>query len=230
MQNNSTQTFRRRLTIVGLIAGPLITIFGSILVMGVPQDEDMRQSFTNMGEHGNTLLLSDLVVTAGFTITALALISATSLARARGGIVATIGAIMAGFGIAGFGLANGTGLAVIALAQEDDAETAFTFAKSITESGPLVPASGIGWLLEMLGLIGLALVYLGLWRARVVPVWPFVLVLVGSLANIAAPSPVTVLGSVLLACVAGTWTAIRISRLGTQAEVLADAPVASLAQ
>jgi|GEM_PF-5421404 len=217
MEQTSTDTVRRWLTIIGLIVGPILATVAAIIIATVPESEDMRESFTTMGEHANTLMLASLIETAGFAITALALIAATSLVRARGGAVATIGAVMAGCGIAGFGLANGTGLAVTALATQPDADSAYSFAKAITGSGPLVSGSSIGWILELVGLIGFALVFLGLWRGRVTPVWPFVLCLVGSLANGAIPAPPTVLASTLLALVAGTWAAVSIARARREA-------------
>jgi hypothetical protein len=214
---------------MGLIAGPILASIAALIILGVPQSEDMRTSFTTMGEHANTLVMSEMIEIAGFAITALALIAATALVRSRGGAVATIGAIMAGFGIAGFGLANGSGLAVLALATQSDADTAFTFAKAITDAGPLLTGSSLGWILEIVGLIGFALVFLGLWRGRIIPVWPFVLCLVGSLANAAIPAPPTVLASTLLACVAGTWAAIRIAHTSRAGDPAQDGAVKALA-
>src|SRR5690606_11802647 len=137
---------------------------------------------------------------------------ATASIRSRGAALGIVGAMLAFLGIAGFGLANGTGVSVLALAQLSDRNAAFDTAMAITQSGPLATASTAGWMLELVGQAGIPLVLLGLFRARIIPIWPVLLCIVGVvLVAVLGTITVTLVADVLL-LVVGVWVALRLLR------------------
>lgn len=212
MEWTSTDSARKRLVVIGLAVGPVLALVAAILGLGGAQPGSRRASFEVMAERSDAILGQDLLETLGFTITLAALIGATRALRGRGGALGTVGAALGYVGIAGFGLSNGAGLAVVALAQLPDRDAAFQTATTITTSGPLAGASGVGWALEILGQLGLLLILAGLWRARLVPPWPFLL---AGLAIVAAGAVGTMTGIAfadVLLLVVGVLVATRLAR------------------
>lgn len=208
---SATDALRRWLMVLGLIGGPVLAVLSVAIGLG-PEPDSMRASFDVMAERGSAILVQDLLETAGFAVLLAALFAAAQSVRGRGGVLATVGAILGVGGMVGFGLANGAGLAIVGLAQRPDRDAAFVAASAISDSGPLAAASTVGWALEIVGLFGVLIILCAFWRARLVPPWPALLALIGIVANAALGTMLATLAADVLLLAAGTWTAIRLAR------------------
>jgi hypothetical protein len=104
------------------------------------------------------------------------------------------------------------GLAVVGLAQLPDRDAAFRVATAISGDGPIATAGTVGWILEAVAQLGMLLVLLGLWRARLTPIWPALLCVVGILINaVVGTMEATLIADVLLLAALG-WVAILLAR------------------
>lgn len=215
MEWTRTDAVRRRLVLAGLVVGPAVAALSAAVgITHVP--DSMRQSFELMGERGQAILFQDLLETLGFTIVFASLAATTRLLRSRGGVLGTVGAILSLAGIVGFSVANASGLAVVALAQLPDREVAYGIAVSITSAGPIAIAGSVGSALEIAGQLGMLLVIAGLLRARLIPVWPIVLVVVGIAVNAAVGTMVATLVADALLVATGGWVAVALARASSE--------------
>lgn len=203
---------RRRIVAIGLVVGPVLVVTSAMLGLG-HEPESMRAVFDDLASRGGSVLLQDLFELIGFTIVLASFAGATIAIRSRGAAIGIVGATIALVGIAGFGLANGTGVSVLALAQLPARDAAFDTAVAITQSGPLATASTAGWLLELVGQLGILLVLLGLWRARVIPIWPVLVCIIGVLLVAAVGTIAVTLVADVLLLVVGVWVALRLLRV-----------------
>lgn len=203
---------RHALVATGLVLGPIFVVASAMLGLGHEPDS-MRAIFDDLGSRAGSVLLQDTLELIGFTIVLASFAGAAMGIRGRGATLGIVGAVLAMFGIAGFGLAGGTSLSVLALAQLPDHDAAFETAVAITQSGPLATVSTAGWILEIIGQAGILLVLLGLWRAKVIPVWPALICIVGVLLVATFGTiTVTLIADVLL-LVVGVWVALRLLRV-----------------
>ena len=213
MEWTGTDVARRRLVMLGLVLGPVLTTASVVFGLGGGEPESMRTGFDVMATRSGQILAQDLLETVGFAIVLTALAAATLPLRSRGGVLGVVGAVLAFIGIAGFALTNGSGLTVVALAQLPDRNAAFHAAQAITSNGPIAVAGTVGWLLEIAGQVGILLVLAGLWRGRIAPPWPLVLGVVGVLVNAVIGTMVATLAADVLLLAACTWVAVLLGRL-----------------
>jgi hypothetical protein len=217
MQWTTTDAVRRWLVVCGLILGSVMAVVSSLIGLTTPPADSMRESFDVMATRGDASVAQTILETVGFTLVIAALIGATQALRARGGGLGTAGAVLGFAGIAGFGLSNGAGPAVAALAQLPDPDTTYRIATAISSDGPIAVLGNLGWMLEIAGQLGLLLVLAGLWRARILPPWPLALGVLGLVVNAVIGTMVTTLIADLLLLVAMIWVAIRLARTSHEA-------------
>jgi hypothetical protein len=74
-----------------------------------------------------------------------------------------------------------------------------------------------GFRLEMLGQLGILLVIIGLIRARLIRVWPLLMVVVGIIVNLAGGIMLTTLLAGILLLATGCWIAVALARCNHQA-------------
>jgi hypothetical protein len=213
MEWTRTDAARRRLVMLGLVLGPVLTAASVVIGLGGAMPESMRASFDVMAMRSGQILAQDLLETVGFAIVLTALAAATLPLRARGSVLGVVGAVLAFTGIAGFALTNGSGLTVVALAQLPDRDAAFHAAAAITSNGPIAVAGTVGWLLEIAGQVGILLVLAGLWRGRIAPPWPLLLAVIGVLVNAVIGTMVATLAADVLLLATCTWVAVLLGRL-----------------
>ncbi|WP_417562613.1 hypothetical protein [Microbacterium sp.] len=206
-----TDAARRWIVVSGLVVGPLLATISVAIGMS-PGGDDLRAQFAAMGAHATTVLMQDVLETAGFALVLAALAGATSTLRTRGGLLGTIGSVLAVVGIAGFGVSNATGLAVVALAQQPDQDAAFHTAVAMSSNGVLATMGTVGFALEVVAQVGMLLVFTGLARGRVVSVWVLPIVVIGIGVNGVVGTMVATLAADALLLAACTWTAVRIAR------------------
>ncbi|WP_308490917.1 hypothetical protein [Microbacterium terrisoli] len=215
MEWTRTDAARRRIVVVALIIGPLLAALSAAIGLGT-DGGGMREQFASMGAHAQTILVQDVLETAGFLLVLAALAGATQALRLRGGTLGTIGAILAILGTAGFSISNATGLAVVALAQQPNQDAAFQTAMALTDDSVLATAGTMGFVLELLAQAGMLLVMIGLVRARLVSAWVLTLPVLGIAVNAIGGMMAATLVADLLLLAAGIWIAVRIARCSRQ--------------
>lgn len=196
---------------IGLVLGPVLVIASLLIGLG-PEPASMRAGFDAMAAHPTIIVIQDVLETVGFAMMLAALAAAAWMLPARGRMFGAVGAVLAVLGIAGFGLSNGAGLAVVALAQLPDRDTAFQVASTISADGPLATASTISWVLEIVAQLGILLVLVALWRAGLTPIWPLLLCVLGVLVNAVLGTMVATLIADVLLLVVGVWVVLGLSR------------------
>nr|WP_274635610.1 hypothetical protein [Microbacterium bovistercoris] len=224
MEFTRTDAARRRIVVGALILGPVLAVTSAAVGLSAGGgDGGMRAQFESMAAHASTILAQDLLETFGFMLTLAALAGATQALRTRGGALGTIGAVLAILGIAGFSMSNATGLAVVALAEQSDQDAAFTMAKAISGGGVIGTAGTVGFVLEVLAQIGMILVIAGLVRARLMPVWVLVPVIVGIGVNAVVGTMAATLVADVLLLATCAWIAVRLARCARSAWLGGDA-------
>jgi hypothetical protein len=211
MNWTSTEGARRWIVVVGLVLGPVLVVASAAVGLG-PMPDSMRASFDVMAQRAPAILAQDLLETLGFAILLAALAGATRAVHVRGGAIGTLGAVLSVVGITGFGLSNGTGLAVVAHAQLPGRDAAFQAAGAISGGEVIGTAGTVGWILEIVAQLGMLLVLVALWRARLVPIWPAVLCVVGILVNAVVGTIEASLVADVLLLVVLVWVAILLAR------------------
>lgn len=204
------QAGRRLLVQIGLVVGPLLAVASVVIGLG-PQPGSMREAFDVMAVRGGAIVAEDLLETLGFTVLLAALAASAGCLRGRGATLGTLGAVLSVVGIAGFGLSNGSGIAVVALAQLPDREAAFQTATALSDGGPLSVISSLGWMLEIVAQIGMLLVLIGLVRGRVIRPWPLVLAALGVAVNAVGGTLAATLVADALLVVTMAWVAVALT-------------------
>lgn len=205
------QAGRRLLVEIGLVVGPLLAVASVVIGLG-PQPGSMREAFDVMAVRGGAIVAEDLLETLGFTVLLAALAASAGCLRGRGATLGTLGAVLSVVGIAGFGLSNGSGIVLVALAQLPDREAAFQTATALSDGGPLAVISTLGWLLEIVAQIGMLLVMVGLVRGRVIRPWPLVLAVLGVAVNAVGGTLAATLVADVLLVVTMAWVAVALTR------------------
>jgi hypothetical protein len=211
-----TDALRRWIVVAGLIIGPALLIL-SVVVNFAPPRDSMRADFEAMTANPGIIVTEAWLETLGFMIVLAALAGSTQALRARGGALGTTGAVLAMLGIVGFSLSNANGFTIAEIAALPDHDAGFETASALM-SGDIAGTVGtIGLGLEMLGQLGILLVTIGLIRARVVPVWPLLMVVVGIIVNLVGGIMLTTLLADILLLAAGCWIAVALARCSHQA-------------
>lgn len=224
MHLTRTDLFRRRLMVGALVIGPVLATVSAAINVRLPSGT-MREDFDTMAANASSILAQDLLEIAGFTCLLAALGAvALTLLRERGGALGTWGAVLAVAGIVGFAVANASGLVVVGLAGLPDRDAAFGMAVSLTSTGVASVAGNVGFVLEVAGQLGILAVLGGLVRARLIRLWPLLVVVAGIVLNAAGGSMTTMLAADVLLVVALTATAFALGRALRREDVATHVP------
>lgn len=206
-----TDAVRRWIVVAGLIIGPVLLVL-SVAINFAPPHESMRADFDAMAANPGIVVAEALLETFGFMIVLAALAGSTQALRARGGILGTVGAVLAMLGIVGFALSNATGFMIAELAGLPDHDAGFATASALLSSDVAGTVGTIGMGLEILGQVGIVLVVIGLIRARIIRIWSLLLVAVGIVVNFAGGIMLTTLIADVLLLALGCWIAVVLAR------------------
>lgn len=159
-------TFRRAAAAVGLVITAVLMLVSTVLAPPFPGEFDAL--LAGIDEAGSAATVSAL----GFTLAQLPFLAAVlgigHLVRAGAPVLANIGTTLAVIG--GFGHAVYGGVTMVQLSMAADEANRAVHAQILTdvESGPAVAFMAMGLLGTVLGILLLAI---GLWRARIEPRW-----------------------------------------------------------
>jgi len=159
-------TFRRTSAAIGLITSAALTTVSITLAPEFPSGFEERLGAINAaGTQGVisavTFTLAQLPFLAG-------VLGIGHLLRGRAPILSNLGTSFAAIGAFGHSVAGGLAIAYLAMAADDQNRTAHALVLQDIESGPAVPFMAMGLLGTVLGILLLAI---GLWRAKVPPRW-----------------------------------------------------------
>jgi hypothetical protein len=211
-----TDALRRWIVVAGLIIGPALLVLSVVVNFSPPRDS-MRADFEAMTANPGIVVAEAWLETLGFMIVLAALAGSTQALRARGGALGTTGAALAMLGIVGFSQSNANGFTIAEIAALPDHDAGFATASALM-SGEIAGTVGtIGLGLEMLGQLGILLVIIGLIRARIIPVWPLLMVVVGIIVNLAGGIMLTTLLADILLLATGCWIAVALARCSQRA-------------
>jgi hypothetical protein len=223
MNWTSTDALRRRIVVIGLIAGPLLLIV-SVAINLATTPESMQAQFDALAANSTPIVLEALLEALGFAIALASLAGSTQAARSRGGALGTWGAVLAILGIVGFAISNAGGFTLAALAQLPDHEAAFKTAGAFMSTDAMSTLGTVGMVLEILGQIGILLVIGALIRAHLVKFWLLILAVVGIIINVAIGMTVTTLIADVLLLVVTGWIAIALTRASREVWMGEPAP------
>jgi hypothetical protein len=195
--------------IMALVLGPAVVTLSAAFILPLPTTDSVHDDFTAMITNRPLLLISSLLEGVGFTITLGGYAAIGQFLRRRGVTLATIGAALCVVGILGFGWAGATGFVLHALTGMTDHDAAFAAAQAIASD----PANSVSSMLEIVGPIGVLLLMLGLFRARIVPLWPVLVIIAGILANGVIGTVVATFVADLLLLAGSTWVAVYLMRV-----------------
>ncbi len=170
-------SFRRTAAGLGLIVGPLLLVAAN--VASTQADSDTAAGLTTLAHHGGREQLSIVLFLLGFTLIIPGAFGMLSLIRNRGRIVGNIGICLAIPGLMAFAGLVSSGIANVGIARAVPPSQGLIIMKSVEAGGGAAALGVIGLLALPLGLI---LLSFGVWRARRVPIWSPLLVLVGFVA------------------------------------------------
>ncbi|UJP09214.1 hypothetical protein L2X99_12275 [Microbacterium sp. KUDC0406] len=222
-----TDAARRVIVVTGLLLGPVLLVLSVAINLTAP-GESMRADFDAMAARPGLIVAEALLETIGFTIVLASVAGAAHALRSRGGALGTWGAVLAVLGIVGFSFSNANGFTLAELAQLPDRDAAFATATSLMSSDISGIVGTVGTVLEMLGQIGILLVIAGLIRARIMPIWTIVIVIVGAAVNAVLGTMIgTLIADVLLLAVCAL-AAVRLARGSREAWLgMASAPASA---
>jgi len=223
MESTSTDAVRRRIVVTGLILGPLLLLLLSNAFI-IPDAESMEATFDAMAANPWMLLTESLLEAIGFAIAFASYAGAAHALRSRGGALGTVGAALCMVGILGFTLSASGGLFLYVVAGMPDKGAAFAAGSALAADGV---TGTLLMVLMVLGEAGICLLIGGLLRARLVPIWPLLLVLAGVVADNVLGGILASLVADLLLAVASVWVAIALARAPRAAWLGESAPIAA---
>lgn len=159
-------TFRRTAAAVGLVTTAALMLVSTVLAPPFPGE--LEQLLAGIDEAGTSATVSALAFTLAQLPFLAAVLGIGHLIRPGAPILANIGTTLAVIG--GFGHAVYGGVSMVQLSMAADAANRAVHARVLTdvESGPAVAFMAMGLLGTVLGILLLAI---GVWRARVEPRW-----------------------------------------------------------
>ena len=207
MHSTSTDAVRRRIVVIGLIVGPLLLVLSNAFT--IQESDSMRATFDAMAANPWMLLAESLLEAIGFTIAFASYAGSAHALRSRGGALGTVGAVLCMVGILAFSLSAAGGLFLYVVAQMHDKDAGFAAGSALNQDG----VTGVLLMVLMvLGEAGICLVIGGLLRARIVRIWPLLIVLLGIVADNVLPGTLSSIVSDLLLLAASVWIAIVLAR------------------
>lgn len=163
---NNPATFRRTAAAVGLVTTALLMLVSILLAPPFPGESD--QFLAGIDEAGTSATVSAIAFALAQLPFLAAVLGIGHLIRRGAPVLSNIGTTLAVIG--GFGHAVYGGVSMVQLSMAADEVNRAAHAQILTEveSGPAVAFMAMGLLGTVLGILLLAV---GLWRARVEPRW-----------------------------------------------------------
>jgi F0F1-type ATP synthase membrane subunit c/vacuolar-type H+-ATPase subunit K len=206
---NDSRNFRRTAAGLCLIAGPLVTLIGG-LVTPWEEKETTAAYLQALAENPTRAQISAVLLYFGFLLTAVGIFGIIHLLRYRAVVLGHIAGVLAVWGWVTL-----PGLLVsdfydLSLAQWSNRQDAIAISE---RAGGYIGNAVIG-IPVVLGLLGLVLLGVALWRARLAPLWMPVVVLAGTIiTQFGPPGAVSwALGTGLLLASLG-YVGLRILRM-----------------
>jgi hypothetical protein len=166
---------RVRLLATAMIAGPILILFGHLFT--VSADQEPADYISGIAALGPMAYYATAVaIGVGALLLLFWVAGALLLTPGRGGVLTTIGAVLATIGIIPTGAGNFMFGAVMASLVPADQGVA----RRVAEIADTQLAAGLGWQLMPLMIIGVILIGVGFIRARTVPLWLSIVLIVGS--------------------------------------------------
>jgi hypothetical protein len=194
---NDPRTFRRSAAGLCLIAGPLVTLIGG-LVPKWEENDTTAAYLQAMGESPTRAQISAVLLYFGFLLTAVGIFGIIHLLRHRAVVLGHIAGVLAVWGwvtLPGLLISDFYDLS---LAQWGNRQDAIAISE---RAGGYIGGAVMG-IAALLGLLGLVLLGVALWRARLAPVWVPVVLLAGTIITQFGPP-----GVVYWALGTGLWLA-----------------------
>lgn len=224
MNWTALDTLRRRIVMVGLVAGPALLVL-SVAINLTPPGESMRADFDSMAARAGLIVAEALLESVGFMIVLAALAAAGWSLRGRGAALGTWGGVSSIAGIVGFALSNANGVLLAELAQLPDRDAAFATASAIMQGDTAGLVGTLAMAMEIVGQLGMLLVIGGFVRAGLVRVWVLAVVVLGIAVNAAIGTMLATLIADLLLLGVGAWLAVCLARHGAESGLGASASV-----
>lgn len=171
---NDANNFRRSALGLCLIAGPLVTLIGG-LVTPWEENETLAAYLQTLGENPGRAQVSAVLLYFGYLLTAVGIFGMIHLVKHRAVVLAHVAGVLAVWGwvtLPGLLVADFQDLS---LAESLDLQQAV----AVSERGHEYVGSAVLGIPVLLGFVGLVLLGVALWRARLVPLWVPVVVLIG---------------------------------------------------
>ena len=172
---SSASAFRRTVVGLCLVLGPLLLLVATFVIPDEGEEEAEEYLATIADETGRAEA-GAILFYLGFVLLTVGIFGIIHLLRNRAVVLGHIGGVLAVVGAISFAALVATTFYDIALAESPDREAAVAIYDSLEDTAGffvvLIPAL-IGTAL------GLLLLAIGLWRARIAPVWVPIVVLAG---------------------------------------------------
>jgi hypothetical protein len=167
---------RARLSALALVGAGFGIVVGHLLT--VAPDQEMRPYLDQLADHRVTSTTGMLLTAVGAFLLVPGLVAWLRLVRGRGARLATAGAVLAGVGITALGAGDVMIGLVMGAVVDGHRGTAETLYRVADDSALL----GLPFAFAPLFVLGAVLLGFALLRARTVPMWLGVLVIVGAVA------------------------------------------------
>lgn len=179
---NDANNFRRTASGLCLIVGPLAAWIGG-LVPRWEAEETTAAYLQALAESPGRAQVSAVLLYFGFLLTAVGIFGMIHLLRRRALVLGHIGAVLAVWGWVTLPGLLVTDFYDMSLAEYGNRQDAIAISE---RAGSYVGGAVIG-IPVLLGMVGLVLLGVALWRAKLVPVWVPVLLLANVVQNFVAP-------------------------------------------
>lgn len=179
---NDANNFRRTAAGLCLIAGPLVAWIGGL----VPQWEESETTaayLQTLAESPGRAQVSALLLYFGFLLTAVGIFGMIHLLRRRALVLGHVGAVLAVWGWVTLPGLLVTDFYDMSLAEYSNRQDAIAISE---RAGSYVGGAILG-IPVVLGLLGLVLLGIALWQAKLAPAWVPVLLLANVVQNFVAP-------------------------------------------
>ena len=162
----NTATFRRGAAAVGLVTTALLMVVSTVFAPEFPDGFAERlAAIEAAGSQGKISAVTFALAQLPFLVGVLGI---AHMLRERAPILSNLGASLAVIGGFGHSVVGGVSLVHLSMAADAQNRAAHAAVVEAVESGPAVPFLVMGLLGTVLGILLLAI---GLWRARIAPRW-----------------------------------------------------------
>lgn len=171
---NDANNFRRTALGLCLIAGPLVTIVGG-LVAPWEENETLTAYLRTLGENPVRAQVSAVLFYFSYLLTAVGIFGMIHLVKHRAVVLAHVAGVLAVWGWVTLPGLLVSDFQDLSLAESLDLQQAV----AVSERGHGYVGGAVLGIPVMLGLVGLVLLGVALWRAGLVPLWVPIALLIG---------------------------------------------------